>query len=357
MSGELSSAAGWSTLLEPLEQGTIAQWHLIEEKRPDDPRLGEIVELWRGDPGALTPGRPVLIGFPQDEGVRRNHGRAGAAQAPDQIRKCLYRLTPWDAETDVDLAEHPPLDMGDVRIRGDLEETQKALGEILGVVLQKGSIPILLGGGHEIAYGHYLGYLNAQKTVGIINIDAHLDVRGCLGNQGHSGSPFRQALEHPGQPLPGTRYVCLGAQPHAVSRKHWLYAREHGCTVCWCHEVSNRLVQFFVRERDRLEAAGCHVYVTIDADAVQMADVSGVSAPNPVGLSGKEVISLARLVGQSPAVSSLDLVEINPRFDPDGQSCRWAALVVWNFLAGLASRSGQGESTPGVSPAPPSFAN
>jgi arginase family enzyme len=37
-------------------------------------------------------------------------------------------------------------------------------------------------------------------------------------------------------------------------------------------------------------------------------------------------------------VTSFDLVEINLRFDRDGQSSRWAALVIWHFLIGLAQR-------------------
>ncbi len=92
-------------------------------------------------------------------------------------------------------------------------------------------------------------------------------------------------------------------------------------------------------ERDRLATAGCQVYVTLDADAVQAADVPGMSAPNVMGLPGAEVMACARLAGSSPQVSSLDLVEINPCFDQDGQSARWGALVVWNFLIGLASRA------------------
>ena len=81
-------------------------------------------------------------------------------------------------------------------------------------------------------------------------------------------------------------------------------------------------------------------------DVVGAADAPGVSAPNPVGLSGQEVIAAARLAGRSPQVSSLDLVEINPRFDRDGQSARWAAVLIWNFLIGLRSRTHLSEPRP-----------
>lgn len=333
MSGASSSAAGWFTRLEPAV-------HVREHPlRRDDPRLIDVVEMWDGRPAALTPGRAALVGFPQDHGVRRNHGRRGAAAAPNEIRWHLLRLTPWDGENDVDLSGAPPLDLGNLHVAGTLEDSQAALAEVVAGVLRRGAVPVVLGGGHETAYGHYLGYVAANKHVGIVNVDAHLDVRPCHGDHGHSGSPFRQALEHPTTPLPRAHYVCLGAQPQSVSRAHWLYARERGGVVRWAGEVHGRLEEHFGKERDRLAAAGATVYLTIDADAVRSADVPGVSAPNVLGLSGAEVASCARLAGQSAAVSSLDVAEVNPRYDRDGQSARWAALVVWNFLVGLALRA------------------
>jgi formiminoglutamase len=334
MSGESSSADEWYTRLElpaPTE-------YLF--RHADDLRLGDIIECWRGDAPKLKPGQAVLVGFPQDEGVRRNQGRPGAAQAPGKIRLYLYRLTTWDAQLNIDLTDHPPVDMGAVRISGSLEESQAALGAVVAGILSQGAVPVILGGGHETAYGHYLGYVADSRPVAIINIDAHLDVRPCLdGQRGHSGSPFRQALEHPTHPLPGNRYVCLGAQPHSVSRAHWQYAHDNGCTVHWCHEIRNSLEEQFLQEIDQLAAEGCQVYVTLDADAIQLTDVPGVSAPNPVGLTGTAVVSAARLAGKSRAVSSFDLVEICPPCDHvNDQSSRWAALAIWNFLIGLAER-------------------
>src|SRR5438309_3423471 len=106
MSGGSSSVARWYTQLEPVS----APPDLVH--RPDDPRLGEITEFWQGGDVALAPGRAVLIGFPQDQGVRRNGGRIGAAEAPKEIRRWLYRLTPGDCQAAVDLLARPPLDLG-----------------------------------------------------------------------------------------------------------------------------------------------------------------------------------------------------------------------------------------------------
>jgi len=306
--------------------------------RPDDPRLGEVIQSWPGDLSALQPGRAVLLGFPQDEGVRRNHGRPGAAEAPNEIRRWLYRLTPWDGETGANLSDLPPLDIGNIRLAGDLESTQARLGSVIAEILRRGAIPVVLGGGHETAYGHYLGYVTADRPVGVINLDAHLDVRPISDGQGHSGSAFRQALEHPTQPLPGNRYVCLGALPSAVSRQHWQYVQDRGGTVHWNTGPRRSLYEPFQREIDRLSKGNCQVYVTVDADVVRASDAPGVSAPNAVGLPGADVIACVFAAGCSPYVSSFDLVEINPRYDRDHQSARWAALAIWHFLVGLSVR-------------------
>jgi formiminoglutamase len=281
----------------------------------------------------------VLVGFPQDEGVRRNGGRVGAAAAPDEIRKHLDRLTIADASAGVSLATSRPLDAGNIRLVGSLEDTQKALGRVVCGILQSGAIPVVLGGGHETAYGHYLGYVDAGIEVAILNIDAHLDVRPCLGGLGHSGSPFRQALEHPAKPLPGSRYMCVAAQPFAVSWEHARFVTEGGGKIYWADSAPEALVS---QVNEVLEAAGCRLLLTVDADAFAAADVPGVSAPNPAGLPGREVMAVARLAGLTPEVASIEVVEVNPTFDVDGRSVRWAAIVVWQFLMGLAGRGKPG---------------
>jgi len=331
MSNASSSAGAWFTRLEPASLPDMVH-------RPDDPRLGECIAFWREGTPELRAGRPVLVGFPQDEGVRRNRGRPGAAEAPAAIRHWLYRLTPWDAAHDADLAALDLLDLGDVYCGGGLEESQQTLAEVVAAILMAGAMPIVLGGGHETAYGHYLGYVRAGRQIAIVNFDAHLDVRPPIDGRGHSGSPFRQALEHPTQPLSGDRYVVLGAQPQTVSREHQLYVRSKGGVIHWAEQTRDRLEAIFRDECQRLASNDGSVYLTLDSDVVHQADVPGVSAPNPLGLSGQAVAGCAAAAGACPAVSSFDLVEINPSFDRDGQSARWAAVIVWHFLSGLSRR-------------------
>jgi formiminoglutamase len=286
----------------------------------------------------LLPGRVVIVGFPQDEGVRRNGGRAGAAEAPAAIRQQLYRLTPWEPRGKVDLRLSPPLDLGDVRIGVDLETSQVALGEVVAQLLRRGLVPLVLGGGHETAYGTFLGYVGAGRPVGIINLDAHLDVRPSETGRGHSGSPFRQALDHPSQLL--RLYICMGAQPFCVSPVHARYVRERGGLIIWQDQADGMLTDQFDSEIYGQSFGDEAIHVSLDADVVCAADVPGVSAVNPVGLTGEEVLTCVARAGNCHRVASFELVEINPRFDRDGQSARWAAVAVWHFLVGRAQLSG-----------------
>ena len=80
MSGESSNEGEWFTWLEP----PTPPEYLFH--RADDLRLGDIVEYWRGEAPKIGKGQAVLVGFPQDEGIRRHHGRPGAAQARTDIQ-------------------------------------------------------------------------------------------------------------------------------------------------------------------------------------------------------------------------------------------------------------------------------
>jgi len=294
---------------------------------PDDPRLGR----WLAVQHDANNARVALVGFPSDEGVRRNGGRPGAAGGPEAIRHALYRLTP-DAEHPAaftDLLDRTA-DLGDVPVTGDVEVDQQRLGTVLAPLLAEGVVPVVLGGGHETSFGHFLGYVGAERDVEILNWDAHADVRPLKDGQSHSGSPFRQALEHPsGRCL---RYQVAGLQPHSTARAHLDFIDEYGGEVVWRRNLTD------VRIRSIAIGLAEPTLATFDLDAVAAADAPGVSAPNPAGLPADLWLYAAYEMGRSPLVASMDVVELNPAFDVDGRTAKLAALTVWHFLKGLAER-------------------
>lgn len=334
MSGASSNPGAWWSGLEPAAAGLVRG-----RGDPEDPRLGDVVLRWAGGAPELRRDQPVLIGFPCDEGVRRNGGRPGAALAPAVIREALYRLTAWDGATGVDLAGSGALDLGNVRVEGGLEVAQGRLGDVVACVLRSGAVPVILGGGHETAFGHYLGYVGVGLDPAVVNLDGHLDVRPYPAG-GHSGSPFRQAMEHRERPLKPGRYAVIGARCESVAKAHAEYVASHRGRIYWLPRIvtTDRAIQITAAELGRGWMEAGSVLLTVDADAFRQADVPGVSAPCPVGLNGDVWPEVALRAGSLPGVRSLELVEVNPAFDRDGQTARWAAVGVRQFLVGLMKR-------------------
>ena len=138
----------------------------------DDVRVGHLIQKEHSDEA-----RVVIVGFESHEGVRRNGGRIGSALAPDRIRASLYKMTPDAARPAafIQLLENT-VDIGNVQVTGDLEADQAVLGTVVAHWLDAGAIPIILGGGHETSYGHFLGYVGLDREVELFNVDAHADV-------------------------------------------------------------------------------------------------------------------------------------------------------------------------------------
>lgn len=294
------------------------------ESAPDDPRFGRMLGTRLG-PNEMP--RAVLLGFPSDEGVRRNGGRVGAAGGPRAIRAPLYRLAADPRLEQFEDFLGRTRDLGDLEISRNLEADQQHLGEALQPYLEAGVFVVVLGGGHETSYGHFLGYVNAGKKVEIINWDAHPDVRELKQGKGHSGSPFRQAVEHPSGAC--RRYTVAGLQPHSVARAHLQFVQQHGRAL-WRDEVSHTTIDELYR------AVAGPSMASFDLDAVIEAEAPGVSAPNTGGLSTDLWLAAAYAAGRSRAVGSADVVEENPAFDQDGRTARLAALTTWWLLRGRA---------------------
>ncbi len=310
---------------------------------PGDPRLGD---LW-ATPGASEP-RAVIVGFPVDEGVQRNGGRVGAAQGPAAIRHWLHRMTPDPRDggrMQARLAE--VADLGDLVTTGELEVDQQALAAVLAPHLSAGRTAIVLGGGHETAYAVFLAHVLAGRRCFIANLDAHPDVRplreidGVL--RGHSGSPFRQAIEHESGACVG--YSVAGLQPAAVAAEHLAWMRSRGATAVFIDELPRDAagrpdpLAALAPWSGATDARHGSIMATLDLDAVEASAAPGVSAPSPAGLPVDSWLAAAERLGADPRVASLDLVELSPPHDPEGRTARLAALTVWRFLRGWSGRA------------------
>ncbi len=315
-----------SSILKPVDFDSLN----IPAHQPDDVRTGHDV---RQRPEKT---RISIAGFCSDIGVARNNGRPGAAEAPDLIRTAFYKMTPDPATVEPFRAlMQSARDDGNLfPQKSDLCGAQKQLGEYVSEQLEQDVIPVILGGGHETSYGHFLGYAARKEPVTIINWDAHADIRELKDGLGHSGSPFRQAIEHESGMC--RRYFVAGLKRHSLSADHLAYLQKRipkgKAGYFFKGELNKRIIENIYGR-----STGS-VMVTMDMDALSQSVAPGVSAPNPDGISLPLWLYAAWCAGASPNVRSFDLVEMNPKFDIDGHTARIAALTLWHFFKGMVVR-------------------
>jgi formiminoglutamase len=252
----------------------------------------------------------VLIGFASDEGVRRNGGRIGARHGPDAFRKQLAKL-PYRLGASF-------ADAGTVACQGeDLESAATRLESIVAKVIKTpGHLPLVIGGGHEVAWGTYLGVATKcrqdNQRLGIINFDAHFDLRDKINGKGHSGSAFLQIAQDRSSRGEPFDYLCLGIQP--LSNHDQLFARAKSLGAQWVegadlrsHEAQETIKSFL----DKVDT----VMLTICLDVLHQSVAPGVSAPQPLGIFPTELIQTARAILASHKVIALEVAELCPPYD------------------------------------------
>ncbi|SEH27445.1 formiminoglutamase [Chryseobacterium culicis] len=273
----------------------------------------------------ISTGDFALHGFAVDEGVRRNKGRQGAKDAPDVIRKNMSNFP-------VILPDFSLLDFGNVTCEdGNLENTQNNLAKNVSKVLLKGGKSLVLGGGHEVTYAHYLGIKTAfpEQKIGIINIDAHFDNRQPEKEVGpSSGTGFWQiAQEGP------INSLHIGIQRNSNTLKLFDTAHQYGMKYILADELFfENLTSIYQRINELLESVD-YAYLTICMDVFNASVAPGVSAAAYNGIfADAAFMHFYRHILKNKKLVALDVAEVNPSFDIQDRTARLAACLVNEWL-------------------------
>ncbi len=292
-------------------------------------QIMQLVNLLEGPSLEIKQPTFALLGFRCDEGVRRNLGRVGAAEGPTALRQALAKLP-------VQKQNFSCIDVGSITCAdGDLETSQKALGEVVAILLEHKIKPILLGGGHEIAWGHYQGIASAfpKKNIGIINFDAHFDMRPLLPHEkGSSGTPFLQIAKAHEKNKRRLDYNCVGIQHAGNIRQLFETAKQFNAKVMLADELHQGQFEKSIDFIDRVIDQNELVYTSLCLDVFAASTAPGVSAIQPLGLLPWHVIPLVRQLAASGKVVSYDIAELCPRYDFDQCTAKLAANLVYEII-------------------------
>ncbi|MBS1785621.1 MAG: formimidoylglutamase [Acidobacteria bacterium] len=277
--------------------------------------------------GAIREGDVVLLGLCNEVGVIANGGRPGAAEGPSAFRAAFGRMP---ARV---LQGKRFLDAGDIPATAPYAAFLEGAEAVVAACVKAGATPLVIGGGHDCAFGVYQGLAKEGPTV-VLAVDAHLDVRPT--HEPSSGNPFFRMIE---AGLPGGDLAQVGLQRFANSAEHETWLRLKGASLQFLepgHEA--QALEASMGALSAFAAKGRRIQVTFDLDAIRAADAPGVSALAPWGLDASLALRIAQACGACPAVATFDLMELAPALDRDGQTAKLAAFLAAAFIEGLASR-------------------
>jgi len=318
----------WTGRAEPFETDRARYWYQLAEPY-EQQHIG-------------------LIGFACDQGVRRNQGRVGAKAAPPLIRQAFAALPVISELQQRFESQLPSLlgDAGDIHCHDNdglaestLEQAQIKYADKVSHIIEQGGLPIGLGGGHAIAYGSFLGLWQALEktngttvsthtapTIGIINFDAHLDIR--QSDVATSGTPFRQISEHLDAHEQPFHYCCIGVSRFSNTAALFDRAEQLGVHIISDEDCHQQTWDSLAEQIDTFISHVDVLYMTIDMDCLPSSVVPGVSAPAAYGIELSFVERAVKRIMASGKVKVADLAEINPTFDVDNRSCKVAARLL-----------------------------
>lgn len=267
----------------------------------------------------------VLLGYECDEGVRRNGGRPGAKEGPQaalsQLAKLPHHL---DESTAI-------FDAGNVVCLGDdMEKAQSVLAEKVTQILNNKGMPLLLGGGHDIAYGHLNGiknYASNDQKIGIINLDAHFDLRS-NENSNNSGTPFYQIAIDCKEENLDFSYLCLGIRNDANDSILFQRAREWDVKYIEAELFHKENTSYVINKINEFCKDIDFIYLTIDLDGFSSAFAPGVSAASPMGFSVDIALVAIHTIISTNKLISVDVAELNPTYDRDDQTAKLVASLL-----------------------------
>lgn len=300
-----------------------------EFKDSEVTKAHEIIKPWKGE---KVDGFG-MIGAPLS---KSSISQSGAAGAPAAIRSAFSSYTTYAIEDNVDLKDCYLHDFGDVKMHvTDLMASQQRIEDTFYEVFrsQPEMTPIIFGGDHSISSPSIKAFSGAKGTVGVIQFDAHHDLRNLKDGGPSNGTPFRNLIESGA--LKGEHLVQIGLRNFSNSREYHNYGRNNGVTIYTMKDVRERQITDILEEsmnhlKDKVDV----IYVSVDMDVLDQAFAPGCPAIGPGGMDSETLFEAIDYLGRDQSVQGMDIVEIDPTVDFRNMTSRVAAHVVLNFISG-----------------------
>src|SRR5690242_10324121 len=260
------------------------------------------------DPAELAGFDVAIVGAPTDDLVS---DRPGARFGPRAIRAASCPPGPHlDSGVDA-FDELRIVDFGDAAVLpADAERTHEAIEQLVGLVLDAGLLPVVLGGDHSIAEPDIRAVAARRGPVGLVHFDTHTDTgREVFGVERSHGTPMFRLVEA-GHVDPG-RYVQIGLRGYWPSEREFAWQRERGITSFFMHDVRELGIDGVV-ERTLEIAGGGPVFLSVDIDVLDPAFAPGTGTPEPGGMTSADLLRACRELASWLELVGAEVVEVIP---------------------------------------------
>lgn len=301
-----------------------------------DTKAASWIRTWDGSE------RPdvMLVGAPLS---KTSISHSGASQTPLAVREMLSAVTTYNIDHDIDLADVlTARDAGDARVHvTDLARCRANIREAVAAVREMAptSLPVIMGGDHSITAPSVEAFrASVSGAVGLVQFDAHMDLRNLEDGGPSNGTPIRQLVE--AGTIDGQHIAQVGLHAFANARPYREFARAAGITQITAREVARTPIESVVHRALEIAGTGTEaVYVTVDMDVLDQAFAPGVSAMVPGGMTTWQLFDALLLLGQDPRVRAIDFVEVDAAQDPRRATVRATVHGMLTFLTGVAMRA------------------
>lgn len=283
----------------------------------------------------------LIMGVPFDTAASN---RTGQRYGPQSVRDFSVLLRPYNPDQDINIFDYcSGIDHGDVDvIPGNVLKTYDKITEKLEPILNKGIIPIMMGGDHSITLGHLRAFAKKYGPVSLVHFDSHSDTwEDYFGEKYVHGTPFRRAVE---EGLVDTqKSIQVGIRGPLYGPEDIQNARDLGYQVIPMREARELGIENVI-DKIHKRVGDSPVFVSFDIDFLDPAYAPGTGTPEIGGPTSFEALEYVRKL-DGLNIKGFDLVEVLPTYDSNEITAVAASSVIFEMvtLIALAKRRNENQ--------------
>lgn len=264
---------------------------------------------------------------------------SGASLYPTEFRRMWKGFVTYNLDENVDLTSFQVVDAGDVVMHTtDILLSHQRIQKTAAYLAEHYPYTptCMIGGDHSITACAVRGINEAftNETIGILQLDTHLDVRDPKELGPANGTPIRQLID--GQIVKGENVINIGLHGYYNAKPLVDYAREHSIQMVTLKQARKQgLIHTIQKALEQLTAKVDRLYVTVDMDVLDISVAPGVPASTPGGMTAEELFDSLLEIGKHPAVKHIDFVCLDPSKDSAVSETVKIGVYAWlQFITG-----------------------